>query len=157
MSIGSDSVCPLPEVSIASSALTKRCSKLPRKGGCGEPSIVVTEDIAVGWSLICPGLGSSISSTKPKAFISRGSSTKGFKDKGVVGGLRDLDRRASSCRKGMGEKRGVLGADCSVEPSKVALRPYDWISLWVRGGKLDHVEVTKIDLSTARRYLPTEV
>lgn len=67
-----------------------------------------------------------------------------------------MDRRASSCRKGMGEKRGVLGADCSVEPSRVALRPYDCISLWVRGGKLDHVEVTKIDLSTARRYLPTE-
>ena len=145
-------------MSIASSALTKRCSKLPRKGrGCGEPSIEVTEDIAVGWSLICPGLGSSNSSTKPKALVSRGSSTKGSKDKGVVGGLRDLDRRASSCRKGIGEKRGVLGADCSVEPSKVAPRPYDWISLWVRGGKLDHVEVTKIDLSTARRYLPTEV
>ena len=130
MSIESDSACPLPVVSIASSALTKRCSKLPMNDrGCDEPSTVVTEDIAVGRSLICPGLGSSNSSTKPKAFISRGSSTRGSKDKGVVGGLRDLDRRASSCRKGMGEKRGVLGADCRVEPSKIALRPYDWISL----------------------------
>lgn len=78
---------------------------------------------------MCPGLGSSNSSTSPKALISRGSSTRGFKDKGVGGGLRDLERRASSCRKGMGEKSGVLGADCSVDPSRDALRPYDWISL----------------------------
>ena len=70
-----------------------------------------------------PGLGSSNSSTRPKAFISGGSSAKGFKDNGVGGGLRVLDRRASSWRKGMGEKSGVLGADCSVDPSRVALRP----------------------------------
>jgi hypothetical protein len=62
------------------------------------------------------------------ALISSGPSPPGmdgFNDKGVGGGLRDLDRRASSWRKGIGEKSGVLGADCSVEPSVIALRPAD--------------------------------
>jgi hypothetical protein len=81
----------------------------------------------------------------------------GFSVKGVGGGLRDFDLRASSWRKGIGEKSGVLGADCSVEPSIIALRPADWISLWVSGGKLSHVDVTRMDFSTARRYLPTDL
>ena len=46
ISIPSDTACPLLVVSIASSALTNRSSKPPRKGrGCGEE---VTEDNAVG-------------------------------------------------------------------------------------------------------------
>ena len=121
---------------------------------------VVTEVSAVGCSLMCPGLGSSNSSTRPIALIPSVPSPSGmdaFKVKGVGGGLRDLDRRASSWRNGIGEKSGVLGADCSVEPSIVALRPADCISLWVRGGKLSQVDVTRMDLSTARRYFPTDV
>lgn len=73
------------------------------------------------------------------------------------GGLRDFDRRASSCRNGIGEKRGVLGADCNVEPRVIALRPAESVSASVRAGKLSIVDVTSTDFSTARRYLPTEL
>jgi len=75
--------------------------------------VVVTELNAVGCSLMCPGLGSSNSSTSPSAFCSgewAGPAPPGPvtpRAKGDGGGLRDFDRRASSCKKGMGENRGV--------------------------------------------------
>lgn len=68
-----------------------------------------------------------------------------------------MDRLASSCRKGIGENNGVLGADCRVDPRVIALLPAEWISASVRGGKLSTVDVTRMDFSTARRYLPTDV
>ena len=90
------------------------------------------------------------------AFVS-GPSRLGPNVRGVGGGLRDLDRRASSCKNGMGEKSGVLGADCLVEPRAMALRPEESSSASVSGGKLSCVDVTRIDFSTARKYFPTEL
>ncbi|GLB35423.1 hypothetical protein LshimejAT787_0209880 [Lyophyllum shimeji] len=97
----------------ASSLLTNLSSKLPSNGREGLVDVIL--DVrAVGWSLMCPGLGSSSSSTRPSALGSEGSppmAGEGASASGDGGGLRDFERRASSCRKGMGEKRGVDGAD----------------------------------------------
>jgi hypothetical protein len=123
----------------------------------------VTAVKAVGRSLRCPGPGSSISSTIPRALLSEGCALESLiaaafaKVRGDGGGLRDCDLRASSCRNGIGENSGVEGADCRVEPNTVAPRPKESFSSSVRGGKLSHSEVTSIDFSTARRYFPTEL
>lgn len=142
-----------------SSDLTNLCSKLPIIGRVPLPApTVVTEVNAVGWSLICPGLGSSSSSTRPSALASNASGFPGpavLRASGEGGGLRDLDRRASSWRKGMGENRGVDGTDWPVRPIVSTLRTGGSVSVSDKGGKLSHVEVTKRDLSTARRYFPT--
>lgn len=75
---------------------------------------------------------------------------------GVGGGLRLFERRASSCKKGIGENRGVLGALWRVEPSTMAERPAENCSDIDSGGKESYVDVTSSVFSTARRYLPTD-
>ena len=110
---------------------------------------------------MCPGLGSSSSSTIPNAFGSRDSiGVTGPTEprmSGDGGGLRDLDRRASSCKKGMGEKSGVGGADAF--PG----RRSDWKSgilvllVVTAGGKESTEDVTSRDFSSARRYFPTDL
>jgi hypothetical protein len=74
---------------------------------------------------------------------------------GEGGGLRDLDLRASSWRKGIGENKGVAGGECGADPIVMVVRNEGSISCSVSGGKLSHVEVTRRDFSTARRYFPT--
>lgn len=76
---------------------------------------------------------------------------------GDGGGLRDLDLLASSWRNGIGENRGVAGADWCVEPRESTLRPVGSVSISASGGKLSHVDVTRRDFSIARRYFPTFV
>lgn len=138
-----------------SCARTNRSSKLSTS--C-PPSDVVTDVRATGCSLMCPGLGSSNSSTRPSACVSSGSGCDSpmlARMSGEGGGLRDLERRASSWRKGMGEKRGVGGAD--VEPMEAKVLIVVSFSASVNGGKLSYVDVTRRDFSTARKYFPTEV
>ena len=73
---------------------------------------------------------------------------------GLGGGLRDFERRASSCRKGMGENMGVLGADTAeVLMDGWPLAEYV-LSASLNGGKASHEDVTSRHFSTARKYLP---
>lgn len=99
--------------SSCSDDLTNRASRLK-----GFEFTVVVADIGCGWSLRCPGLGSSSSSTRPSTFGSDPSARGIAVDPGASreasmsgegGGLRDCERRASSCRKGIGENIGVDG------------------------------------------------
>lgn len=119
-----------------------------------------------GCSLKCPGLGSSSSSTSPNPFGSepspRGSAVAGpvlsiwASIKGDGGGLRDCDRRASSCKKGIGENKGVDGVDGNlvfpIAPDAIVLLLF--VSLSIGRGKDSQVDVTSKDFSTARKYLP---
>jgi hypothetical protein len=74
------------------------------------------------------------------------------------GGLRDFDRRASSCRKGIGEKSGVLGT----EESRVGKKDGSVGALEgsvpasEAGGteNASQEDVTNKDFSKARRYFP---
>jgi hypothetical protein len=77
--------------------------------------------------------------------------------RGDGGGLWDLDRRASSWRKGMGEKRGVLGIDRGDVPNVTVGPTKRSLSFSVNGGKASIVDVTSKDFSTARRYFPTDL
>ena len=72
---------------------------------------------------------------------------------GLGGGLRELDRRASWCRNGMGENMGVVGAETIliVLNAVVAVLVSSSSSSVV---KASHVDVTSNVFSTARRYLP---
>jgi hypothetical protein len=74
--------------------------------------------------------------------------------KGDGGGLRDFERLASSCKKGIGENIGVGGADESMALSKgieeVVVCGPSFLGL----GNASEVDVTSNDFSTARRYLP---
>jgi hypothetical protein len=75
--------------------------------------------------------------------------------KGEGGGLRDFDRLASSCKKGIGENSGVAGATRGVDEGNMVT-----FAVAVdggRGGKDAWVEVMSMDFSTARRYLPTDL
>src|ERR1700730_1870474 len=95
----------------SSFAFTKRSSKLPMNGRPGlSDDNVVAVVVAVNGVMVLlrwPGEGSSSSSTRPRAFSGE---EEDVSISGEGGGLRDLDRRASSCRNGMGEKSGVGGA-----------------------------------------------
>lgn len=74
--------------------------------------------------------------------------------RGEGGGLRDLDLRASPCKNGIGENKGVvgvkLGAGCIVIVAMVGPE-----SAAFSAGKAFHDEVTSKVFSTALRYLPT--
>jgi hypothetical protein len=107
------------------------------------------------------GLGSSNSSTRPNTGTSLlltgpvTESTAGVKESGDGGGLRDLDRRASSWRKAMGENIGVGGADELGRPTTESDDCNGPIfSCSAKGGKALYEDVTRIDLSTALRYFP---
>ena len=100
---------------------------------------------------MCPGRGSSNSSTSPSAC---GSALTSFRAKG--GGLRDLVR-ASLCRKGIGENIGVVGTDVDVPWNKSPVVVVDVLSPSGEIGKESHVEVTSRVFSTARRYFPTDL
>lgn len=111
---------------------------------------------------MCPGLGSSNSSTSPSPLISGGSECPSaiavaVRAKGEGGGLRDFDRRASSWRKGIGENSGVGGAEGCVAPKVIDILAEAAISWAVIGGNASHVDVTKSVFSTARRYFPTDL
>lgn len=139
----------------SSCARTNRSSKLSTT--CS-PSDVVTDVSATGCSLMCPGAGSSSSSTRPSALVSAGSGCASpllARMSGEGGGLRDLDRLMSSWRKEMGEKRGVGGTGGA--PMETMVRTVVSRSLAVNGGKLSYVDVTSRDFSTARKYFPTEL
>jgi len=107
-----------------------------------------------------PGLGSSSSSTSPSALwgIPSGIGSTGppasiaFSASGEGGGLRDLERLASSCKKGMGENRGVVGTVRMVPLSEmdVVLGPLLFDSM----GKEFQLDVTRSVFSTALRYFP---
>jgi len=120
--------------------------------------VVVTELKAVGCSLMCPGLGSSNSSTSPSAFCSNKSTgaipPEEVRANGDGGGLRDFDRRASSCKKGMGEKRGVDGVIEEVGYIEMVGKGAE-VPEFFSGGKASQDDVTSNDFSTARRYFPT--
>jgi hypothetical protein len=141
--------------------LVNLCSKLPRKGR-ELVVVVVTELNAVGCSLMCPGLGSSNSSTSPSAFCpseSAGitpSELAALRVNGDGGGLRDFDRRASSCKKGMGENRGVAGTVDGVGYIETVARCAGVSDSFSRG-KASQDDVTSNDFSTARKYLPTDL
>jgi hypothetical protein len=140
--------------------LVNLCSKLPRKGREPMVVVVVTELNAVGCSLMCPGLGSSNSSTSPSAFCPNESAgttpseLAALRVNGDGGGLRDFDRRASSCKKGMGENRGVAGTVDGVGYIETVARSAG-VPDSFSGGKASQDDVTSNDFSTARRYLPT--
>jgi len=70
---------------------------------------------------------------------------------GDGGGLCDLERRASSCRKGIGENIGVVGVDCDEPVGNVPIENPFWGN---SAENASHVDVTRSDFSTARRYLP---
>ena len=76
--------------------------------------------------------------------------------RGEGSGLPDLDRRASSCRKGMGENIGVEGAEERfMFPRESDATSPPWLfSCPGDIGKESHVDVTSKDFSTARRYFP---
>lgn len=82
-----------------------------------------------------------------------------LRTRGDGGGLRDLDRRASSCRKGIGENNGVDGVDDEMGGMRILCRPSGPVSVSevTEGGKLSFDDVTSNDFSTARKYLPTEL
>src|SRR5882762_1922882 len=143
---------------VSSSPLVNLCSKLPRKGRERGVVIVVTELNAVGCSLICPGLGSSNSSTSPSAFCSSRSPgttlPEPMRANGDGGGLHDFDRRASSCKNGIGENRGVVGVAEGVGCMEIIGRGSE-VPVFCSGGKASQNDVTSNDFSTARRYFPT--
>lgn len=75
---------------------------------------------------------------------------------------RERERRASSCRKAMGEKRGVEGVDRVTKAMVVCPFPFGFEAEDGRSeegwtGKESCVEVTRMLFSTARRYLPTDL
>lgn len=75
--------------------------------------------------------------------------------KGLIGGLRDLDRlRASSCRKGIGEKRGVVASRSEPVGENECIGVAINGSSGGRTGKASIVEVTSSARSKARRYFP---
>lgn len=152
---------------------TKRCSNDPPNSGffginacatvVAEAVVVVVVDSAVGWSLICPGLGSSNSSTRPRPGDSKlamaGTALALAADVdnniGEVGGLLLCDRRrASSCKNGIGEKTGVAGADDAGVDVTIMLDDGFMRSSGGRGGNADCEVVTNTTLSKARRYFP---
>lgn len=107
---------------------------------------------------MCPGLGSSNSSTSPSALPENpgvATPTAALRVNGDGGGLRDLDRRASSWRKGMGENKGIVGVACAVEPMETIALPFESRSFSDKVGNASVVDVTRRDFSTARRYFPT--
>lgn len=70
---------------------------------------------------------------------------------GDGGGLCDLERLASSCKNGIGENIGVVGVDCDGPAGNVPIEnPFGGSST----GNASQVDVTRSDVSTARRYLP---
>lgn len=73
---------------------------------------------------------------------------------GDGGGLCDLERRASSCKKAMGENIGVAGVDCDEPAVNVPIEnPFGGSSI----GNASQVDVIRRDFSTARRYFPMNV
>ena len=64
-----------------------------------------------------------------------------------------MERRASSCRNGMGEKMGVVGADGALAMGKV-LTPGCVADFSEDTGNASQVDVTRSVRSTARRYFP---
>ena len=138
--------------------------------------ILVVEVSAVGRSDRCPGLGSSNSSTRPSADTSLlsnppldgfapsatadGPSDRGSElgllaplavgnCRGLIGGLRLRLLRASSCKNGIGENKGVVTS--RKEPARA---DDDSESSGGIIGNASIVDVISKARSTARRYFP---
>jgi hypothetical protein len=62
--------------------------------------------------------------------------------KGDGGGLRECDRRASSCRNEIGENSGVLGVEEDERPTRAAAEAIVSFVCNGKGGKESQVEVT---------------
>jgi len=57
----------------------------------------------------------------------------------------------------MGENSGVCGVDGMVDPGAVAARIPSSKGCSGKGGNASQVDVIRMDFSTARRYLPTQL
>lgn len=63
---------------------------------------------------------------------------------------------ASSCRNGIGLNRGVVTSRNVVLDAVAGFTKYS-SSAVDKGGNMSRVDVTSSDLSTARKYLPTDL
>src|SRR6267154_2870658 len=129
--------------------------------------MLVTDVKAVGRSLRCPGFGSSSSSTSPNSLVSilndsafietLAAASAPLRFNGDGGGLRERERRASSCRNEIGENSGVLGADEDERPTRAATKAILSNGCNGRAGKESQVDVTYSVFSNARQYFPSAV
>lgn len=128
--------------------------RAPRLIGPGSSDTLVVEDNAVGRSLRCPGPGSSISSTNPRAGVPTSTGGMAIEDAGSPPSTSgDGGALAGRCKKGIGEKSGVLG----VESLLNGVGPREMVAVGGAGGsggKDECADVTKKTRSRARRYLP---
>ena len=102
-----------------------------------------------------PALASAGKEAGARLFVpSEWAGVSAGKTSGLGGGLREVDRRASWCKKGMGENIGVEGVE---EMMLIALKAAvaATVDASLSGiGNASHVEVTTRVRSTARMYFP---